>query len=886
MARAQAAAAGTAAGPTPPPGDDAASSRLCVKNIPKHVEDKRLREHFAAKGEVTDCKILRTKDGRSRQMAFVGFKTAAEATRARKFFHNSFLDTSRMKVDFAYKAGDEQLPRAWSKYSKGSSAFKKLHADEEAAGAGAGGGQKDKDKKPADTVVDEMRRAIASDPKLQEFMAVMAPRSKAKIWSNDDAIAGVPEPAKEGGRGAERPAFDDDGSDDDGEYQDLAGGDAEETDSEGTEAGVAGGSKGGTGAAAMSDLDYLKARTKNFDEDEGGGGDAWAAEDAGTDGEAEGASQGGGSDDEEDLEAERATKALFGGGQEDAGEPADAVDADEQADVSQTGRVFVRNLPYAATEEELIEAFAAHGTVTECHLCLDKATRKSKGFAYVSFAEPAEAVAAMQALDGAIFQGRLLHVLPARKPPPAPEPTGKKDEAATFKQKREEQKKSDAGNARSWNALFMRQDTVAEAIAAHYGVTKAELYDAHNAADLPVRLALGETWVIAQTKRALEAAGCDPGALERAAAASGSAGTRKQVAREPAALLVKNLPYDCDAGELEGVFGAHGPLARLVLPETRTLAIVEYEVAQDARRAFKALAYKRLHHVPLYLEWAPRGVFTRPAQAGDVGAKAKAQGAKGAARVDAAMEAGVDGDAGGAMTSVYVKNVSFATTDQAFERHFRKAVKQLGLPKEALRGATIAKRKDKERGVLSKGFGFVECATADAAKALVRQLQGHPLDGHKLVLALSRGQRKEPGGSNAVEEGLSQTKLVVRNVAFQATKKDLLGLLSALGTVKDLRLPRKFDGGHRGFAFVEFSTKQEATAALQSLAGTHLYGRHLVLERAQDRGEEEEMEAARDQAGREVRGGVGALAAKRARLDLAGGAAGGEKPKKRRKASA
>lgn len=41
-------------GPTP-------TSRLCVKNLPKYVDEARLREHFEAKGEVTDAKIVRTK---------------------------------------------------------------------------------------------------------------------------------------------------------------------------------------------------------------------------------------------------------------------------------------------------------------------------------------------------------------------------------------------------------------------------------------------------------------------------------------------------------------------------------------------------------------------------------------------------------------------------------------------------------------------------------------------------------------------------------------------------------------------------------------------------------------------------------------------------------
>ena len=48
---------------------------------------------------------------------------------------------------------------------------------------------------------------------------------------------------------------------------------------------------------------------------------------------------------------------------------------------------------------------------------------------------------------------------------------------------------------------------------------------------------------------------------------------------------------------------------RLVLPATKTLALMEFAESADARRAFKALAYKRFQNIPLYLEWAPAGIF-------------------------------------------------------------------------------------------------------------------------------------------------------------------------------------------------------------------------------------------------------------------------------------
>ncbi len=47
------------------------------------------------------------------------------------------------------------------------------------------------------------------------------------------------------------------------------------------------------------------------------------------------------------------------------------------------------------------------------------------------------------------------------------------------------------------------------------------------------------------------------------------------------------------------------------------------------------------------------------------------------------------------------------------------------------------------------------------------------------------------------------------------------------------RLPEEFNGAHRGFAFIELTTKQEAKAASEGLGGTHQYGRRLVVEYAE-----------------------------------------------------
>lgn len=61
-------------------------------------------------------------------------------------------------------------------------------------------------------------------------------------------------------------------------------------------------------------------------------------------------------------------------------------------------KLLVRNLTRSTTEEEIRDLFAAHGTVTECDLVLDKETGKSKGFGFVVMPDAQEARDAMAAL--------------------------------------------------------------------------------------------------------------------------------------------------------------------------------------------------------------------------------------------------------------------------------------------------------------------------------------------------------------------------------------------------------------------------------------------------------------------------------------------------------
>ena len=77
-------------------------------------------------------------------------------------------------------------------------------------------------------------------------------------------------------------------------------------------------------------------------------------------------------------------------------------------------KLFVGNLSFNLTENDLQEAFAAHGNVVEANLMLDRATGRSRGFAFVTMGSEEEAQKAIEAMNGASLDGRNLTVNLAR----------------------------------------------------------------------------------------------------------------------------------------------------------------------------------------------------------------------------------------------------------------------------------------------------------------------------------------------------------------------------------------------------------------------------------------------------------------------------------------
>lgn len=77
-------------------------------------------------------------------------------------------------------------------------------------------------------------------------------------------------------------------------------------------------------------------------------------------------------------------------------------------------KLFVGNLSFNTTENDLQDAFAAHGTVVEANLMVDRVSGRPRGFGFVTMSSADEAQKAISALNGASVDGRALTVNEAR----------------------------------------------------------------------------------------------------------------------------------------------------------------------------------------------------------------------------------------------------------------------------------------------------------------------------------------------------------------------------------------------------------------------------------------------------------------------------------------
>ena len=178
----------------------------------------------------------------------------------------------------------------------------------------------------------------------------------------------------------------------------------------------------------------------------------------------------------------------------------------------------------------------------------------------------------------------------------------------------------------------------------------------------------------------------------------------------------------------------------------------------------------------------------------------------------------------GTWPELFVNNLSYKTTDDSLKKYFSK-YGEVESTKIVI---------DKETG-RPKGVGFCKfCDSADAAKALADNDNLY-LDGRPLAVSYSNDKKgsakvrksKFQGNKNYSGEKYS---IFIGNLSFKTNEDGIKNLFEDCGNIIDIRIAKRPDGNPRGFAHVDFDTKEAMDNALEK-TGYRLDGRELRIDK-------------------------------------------------------
>ncbi|PNS17387.1 hypothetical protein CAC42_7070 [Sphaceloma murrayae] len=788
------------------------TSRIFVTGLPPSLSATEFKRHFSSQGVITDSKLFP-----ERRIGYVGYTTSQEAERAVKYFNKTFIRMSKLAVEIARPIASMseerqgRVPAApiQTLMQPTSGTLKRKRGSNEAM----------------------------EDPKLKEYLEIMHKKPNTMPKQMDAAA----EPIEHVVQAEEL-------SDDDvqtisrkkrsHEAENGETGEARQVakEQEPTDRDSAPLSNEATTMNALNpsatDEDWLRSRTSRLLDLSGQDDEMTTSAPAGTIMPGSEVSKAPGHDAQHAPEKSDMIDADITENSAEAAAESDGQGDEAERKIRESSRLYLRNLAYSTTEDNIRESFSQYGDLLEVHVAMDKKTGQSKGFAFILFDDANNAVTARRRLDGTPLNGRLLHILPGTS-----KRETKIDDFALSKlpHKKQEQikrKQEAATKTFNWNSLYMNQDAVLSSVADRLGVDKSTILDP-TSSDAAVKQAHAETHVIQETKTYFRSQGVNLDSFS----------TKK---RGDTAILVKNFPYDAKAGELKALFEQHGSIKRFLLPPSGTIAIIEFDNSAQAKAAFKSLAYSRIKSSMLYLEFAPKDLFDGEPMDEELPPPKKDQ----PNAADLLQAADVPDTLPTA--TLFVRNLNFSTTTQQLNEVFR--------PLDGFLSALVKTKTDPKKPgqLLSMGFGFLEFRSKTQAQKALFAMDGYKLDGHSLSIRAShKGQdaaEERKQSDRAKKQAAKRAKLVVKNLPFEATKKDIRSLLGAYGQLRSVRVPKKVGQSTRGFAFAEFTSPKEAENALDALQNTHLLGRRLVIDYAAEDPEdaEEEIEKMQNKVGSQL----------------------------------
>ena len=459
-------------------------------------------------------------------------------------------------------------------------------------------------------------------------------------------------------------------------------------------------------------------------------------------------------------------------------------------------RLYLRNLPFKISEDDIRKKFEQYGVLSEIHIPVNYKTNESFGYGYISYETTDSSVLALSKMDGQYFMGRKLHISIADEKKEKVSSfikkyggTGNKSINSSYKKKKDDNLKSAYANETNWNYLFINQNAVLDAVSKRLNIPKSDILTTNNP-DLPVQIAAMETTIINETKNWLKTEGINLDILK---------GKRSDCVRSKTIIFVKNITTNTSVDELRTLLERFGKLIKFMISPSNTLCICEYYNKKHAENCVKHLSYQELNGLPLYLEYAPEGLISENERKNNNKTenntldmdnnsnmnsinikedKIKGQNDESLNKIDTENEEiNLHKDSG---KILFIKNLNFSTTEKQLKSFFDKK-------NYKYKNVEIAKH-NKEGKEVSSGFGFVQMLDEVSALKAVKHLNGQLLGGHSLQISLARvnkrldennkflgmKRKKENDLNNYDYESLDidNNKLLIKNIPFESNKEE------------------------------------------------------------------------------------------------------------------
>ncbi|XP_072264424.1 nucleolin isoform X2 [Pyxicephalus adspersus] len=169
--------------------------------------------------------------------------------------------------------------------------------------------------------------------------------------------------------------------------------------------------------------------------------------------------------------------------------------------------------------------------------------------------------------------------------------------------------------------------------------------------------------------------------------------------------------------------------------------------------------------------------------------------------------------------TLFIKNIPYSTTSEELQEIFENA-KEIRLPTS--------------KDGASKGIAYVEFNTEAEADKAIEEKQGTEVEGRSIFMDYTGEKSQNAGGKRGpAQQGGESKVLVVNNLSYNATEDSLQEVFEKATSI---RVPQNNQGRPKGFAFIEFSSVEEAKEAMDSFNNTEIEGRTIRLEYSQNAG--------------------------------------------------